>query len=182
MTSRVIARERLYFVSLVAFGLLFSTLAYFPRSTEYLQARRIVYDALTDQFRASKRLELQSQMASQWTRTDIPPPPPPKAAVLSIDTLRPFGTFEQFSGTLDDDALRRRFYDTVSTKYRLGDINSFERKVLPPSQFTRVEKLLQHLFSRSFWFSTWLAVLVPYLLVLFVRSVIWSLKTLRTKA
>ncbi len=48
----------------------------------------------------------------------------------------------------------------------------------PPSALT---ELLGHLFGRDFDLSAWMFVLAPYLILQIVRSIIWSIKTLKSK-
>lgn len=97
------------------------------------------------------------------------------------DTTKPLGTFEQFSARLDDHNLRKALYDSASVHFDVGDYQVFESRIVPPSIFSSFSKFYTHSSSKKYWLQTWASALILYLFFQFVRSVIYSIRTLRHK-
>lgn len=101
------------------------------------------------------------------------------------DTSLPLGTFDQFYELLDDSVMRKNLYDTL-LKYSgySEDYKSFKNIFLRPEKpkiFNGTTKFINHLFSKYYWFETWMSVLILYFLFQFIRTIIFSIRVLRHK-
>ncbi len=116
-----------------------------------------------------------------------------RRAILG-DTSKPLGTYEQFYANLDDPQKRKEFYDTVSTFLyyngfikdydNMKDYRTFESLFFPPVKsnfYSDTSNFFNYLFSKYYWFETWMSVLMLYFLFLFIRSVNYSIHLLRRK-
>lgn len=184
--KRILAREWLFLIGFLLLGAPTTVLLYFPVSSEYKASRQRLYDELTKHYQRERRWQ---ELSSRYNFEGIPKSktlrtfkPDPSQIIWDDeppDTSRPFATFEEFSKNLHDPSKRKSFYDSIPVKFDIGDFHTFEAKIAPPSSFSGISKFLNHLLSRWYWMQTWLTVLLPYALFIFVRSLVWSVKTLK---
>lgn len=166
-TKKITAREWLYFVSLSLLGIILTVILYFPSPKDYVGRRQTLYETLTKHYR--KVVATKSEKTTYDIFDEI------------SDTTMPLGTFEQFSARLDDQNRRKALYDSASVQFDLDDYQTFEGKVMSPTMLSGFSKFWTHLFSKWYWRQTWAIVLIPYLFFQFVRSLIYSIRTLRQK-
>lgn len=87
-----------------------------------------------------------------------------------------FNSFEEFSTELDNPAKRLEIYYKISEKYDLGTYESYEWKITN----TKFEKSITNFYEEEI---TWqlLFILIPYIFIQVIRSINWSLQTLKNK-
>ncbi|MBU2586387.1 MAG: hypothetical protein KKH32_13795 [Bacteroidetes bacterium] len=201
-TKKIIAREWLYLVSLSLLGIILTVILYFPNSKDYVRKRQILYDALTKHYskvvaiksekttydildRSSNTKKRKNTFEDFETIFDKPNIWDVASAIERkeqiSDTTKPIGIFEQFSARLDDQNRRKALYDSVFVHFDVGDYQTFESIVVPPPMLSGFSKFWTHLSSKWYWLQTWASVLIPYLFFQFVRSLIYSIRTLRHK-
>ena len=88
----------------------------------------------------------------------------------------------EFNNILNDNSLRKFFYDSISTKYDIGDYYAFEKRVAQPTIYLGFVELYNHLFSRWYWLSTLFSILIPYLILRLIRSIYYSIRLLTKKS
>jgi hypothetical protein len=183
--KKIIAREWLILVSSILVGSILIPITYFqkPSDPDYMRVRKRLYEGLiakrhfdpstavlVNPFDAFDRLKVE-YLSPKFDLGD--------GFVLDIDTSVHLGTFEEFSKNLDDSHRRKVLYDSLSIKYDIESYETFESHISPSSMFSGFPKFFNHLFSKHYWFNTWLAVLLPYLVFQIFRSIIFSIKVLR---
>jgi hypothetical protein len=172
MNKKRIAREWLLFVVFFAVGFILTPTLYFHS-----------YDYEVPSSEASKQ-------ESTWDYSGIP-----KSKQTSLESM--LQTFRQKYPQYDDlpdsvllHELHQRFYSDVSFQEFLVKFNpkidwtALKQRFIQPSMSVSVHvsgfsNFIDHLFSELYWLSTWLTVLTAYILFSFIRSIIWSLRTLR---
>jgi hypothetical protein len=155
-----LAREWLYFVAFFVLGFIGTKVIFYPTESTYLEKRHILYNAIQYDVNKWQRLRLRYE--------GVPG-----------DTLRPYGTFMQFSRDLDDAVKRRILYDSISQGFDIGTYAEFENKVVQPSFLSPYKKLVSQMGNKLYWFPTWTSVLTLYIIFQFIRSILWSFKTLK---
>src|SRR3990167_4750703 len=111
----ILATEWLVLLASLLVGLVVLSIVHPQDSERYLAHRRTLYDKLTKEYQSLQYRDIFDRLPSSRfdpSRAkkldsflpDLPPAPPPK----------PYGSFEQFSETLNNPTNRRAFYDSVS--------------------------------------------------------------------
>ncbi len=159
---KTLAREWLYFVGFFLLGFIVTKVIFYPAESTYLEKRQSLYSSV--QYDLNKWQRLKERYEG-----------------VPAETLRLYGTFEHFSWDLDDPVKRRAMYDSISQRFDIGSYPIFEGKVAPPAFHSPYTKLVGHMGNKFYWFHTWMSVLSLYIIFQFIRSVLWSFRTLRQK-
>ena len=165
----ILAREWLLFIGSLTVGMVCTFLIYFMNSADFMSKRIILYDAATKHYKEEQILRTSILEDKKWGSYRKV-----SDEEIAADTSHPLGTFASFCSNLDDPIKRKKFYDSVSTYFDIGDYQAFQQKVLAPSLSDRLSKFWNHLFSKSYWIQTWLAIAFPFLLIQSVRSIVYS--------
>ena len=159
-TKRIIAREWIIFVVSLALGFAITLAGFYVRETRYLY-RFNVLDNL-----ASSIKDLPQY--SQWYQYQIAEN---VARVLSsTDTART----NKFARAL---AILPQYNGWTETSL-IHEVANLRRNILIP--INPANDFLSCLFG-YYWLPTWLTIFSIYVLVQFVRSILWSIKTLKSK-
>lgn len=94
---------------------------------------------------------------------------------LTTDYNENIGTFEEFSKMLDDNNNRLKFYQKFSEEYDLRSYEIFERTVTG-SKFTNA---FNGMVEEKITFKIAILILIPYLVFIFIRSLIWSIRVIK---
>ncbi len=140
---------------------------HFISDLRYFRIEYPQYDDLNDSTLASKLAIKYPNIYGDW---------PNKVKQYLLPSL--FITYTKFSKIMNDNTERKIFYDSVKTQYDLGDFASFESKIAKPTFFYGLLRLFNHLFSRWYWLSTLFSLLIPYLIIQFIRLTYFSIKVL----
>jgi hypothetical protein len=168
--KKIIAREWLILLSTLIVGIIFTDIIFFMNSSEYIIPRKNLYESLKYEYKESNRFD--------------PTTARPMKDLGQAQNIKPtsFISYSEFNNILSNNSRRKQFYDSIrASDYDLGDYETFEREVTKPTFYSGLSKLFDHLFSKWYWFSTLLSLLIPYIGLQFIRSVYYSVRLLATK-
>ncbi|HCA78679.1 MAG TPA: hypothetical protein DEP53_02990 [Bacteroidetes bacterium] len=209
--KRILAREWLYLFAFIIVGFIATTFFYYNDSSDHITQRRSLYSQVSQDLAIGTFVEFSNRLDNSRDRRELFDTLVAHYTVREdsvrhklydrlLSDKEALPSYDQYSRDLDTPSRRMAFYNRliasnillptfnlferrIAAREVLGitDFPSFERRLLPPPITVSFQKCAEQLFSKNSWFHTWVAVLFLYLVFQLVRSLLWSIKTLRTK-
>ncbi len=195
--KRLIAKEWLIFLIAIIGGLFFSLFFYFKDTSNYQSKRDYLYISLKYEYQKTKHnldipelknLKLRFHHDKIfWNDSSfviyLATKYPDEFGYLPSKIKKSDSTFSyisyaKFIMLLENHSSRKMFYDTCSVRDELPDYESFEKEYNPETLYSRLSRLQDKLFNSHYWKNTFFSLLMPYIIVLLLRSIYFSIKIL----